>query len=131
MGNDKSECKRLNAGVAQGSILGPVLYLFYVSDFPKMTVGGNTFTGCYADDTALAATSFRAEHAITKLQTFIPAIEDWCTKWRIAINAQKSQLLIIRKKTPRTPLTATLSILAQTSRLSAKPLTLELSLTAN
>ncbi|KFM72836.1 hypothetical protein X975_21365, partial [Stegodyphus mimosarum] len=31
----------------------------------------------------------------------MPSIESWCTKWRIAINASKSQLLLIRRRYAR------------------------------
>ncbi|KFM72176.1 putative RNA-directed DNA polymerase from transposon BS, partial [Stegodyphus mimosarum] len=38
-----------------------------------------------------------------KLQQQIPAIENWCRRWRISINAQKSTLLLIRRKRRKTP----------------------------
>ncbi|KFM69009.1 putative RNA-directed DNA polymerase from transposon BS, partial [Stegodyphus mimosarum] len=102
-GNDKSDLRYIRAGIAQGSILGPVLYLFYVADFPNVFKDLNNFLGCYADDTALAVKSLSPTIAINKLQEIMPHIEHWCTKWRIAINADKSQLMIISKKISRNP----------------------------
>ncbi|KFM57234.1 RNA-directed DNA polymerase from mobile element jockey, partial [Stegodyphus mimosarum] len=98
IGEEVSELKEIKASVPQGSILGPVIFLFYVADFPYFNLSRDYYVGCYADDTALAVRSRRAENATRKLQDFMPLVEDWCRQWRIAINAQKSQLLIIRRR---------------------------------
>ncbi|KFM59365.1 RNA-directed DNA polymerase from mobile element jockey, partial [Stegodyphus mimosarum] len=92
IGEDQSSIHTINAGVPQGSILGPILYLLYVAEFPRMPIDKNHFLGCYADDTALAVKSANANYAVSKLQDFMTDVEAWCTKWRILINAQKSQL---------------------------------------
>lgn len=47
-----SELKDIQAGVPQGSVLGPVLYLLFTSDLPQ-TEGTTTTT--FADDTAILA----------------------------------------------------------------------------
>ena len=46
-----SEFKPINAGVPQGSVLGPILYLIYVNELPNIS---DQFSTClFADDTTL------------------------------------------------------------------------------
>ena len=47
----QSEERPVNCGVAQGSILGPLLFILYVNDLPE--VCSKTKVILYADDTAI------------------------------------------------------------------------------
>lgn len=64
-----------------------------------------TLVGFYADDTAIAIKSLNRDHAIKKLNTKMNEIEDCCEMWKVAINASKSNILIIggknKKKTKK------------------------------
>ncbi|XP_051864222.1 uncharacterized protein LOC127566241 [Drosophila albomicans] len=51
--NDTSTLFLINAGVPQGSVLGPVLYTLYTADMPATN---NCTIATYADDTAILAT---------------------------------------------------------------------------
>nr|XP_042909490.1 uncharacterized protein LOC107438316 [Parasteatoda tepidariorum] len=96
--NDKLSDKRpINAGVPQGSILGPLLYLIYTSDFP-ISNDHNYMVAFYADDTAIAIRSINPNHAAQKLNENMPDIEEWCSKNKIAINTDKSKLMFIRRR---------------------------------
>ena len=49
--NSKFSFKPVSCGVPQGSIVGPLLFLFFINDLPLYT--SNIFTDLYADDTTL------------------------------------------------------------------------------
>ena len=51
--NEYSDPGKLNCGVPQGSILGPLIFLIYVNDMPQ-SVDCDLFL--YADDTCLGFT---------------------------------------------------------------------------
>lgn len=86
-GNEFSKLKDIYAGVPQGSILGPLLYLIYTSDLPVM---GNIKVATFADDTALIATGKIIIESTSKLQQSLDSISNWCGSWKIKLNETKS-----------------------------------------
>ena len=75
-------------GVSQGSILGPLLFILYVNDFPEICK--NSTCLLYADDTAI----FFEAQSQTELQKLIdnesPKIVDWFNSNKLSINASKT-----------------------------------------
>ncbi|XP_041973394.1 uncharacterized protein LOC121729071 [Aricia agestis] len=52
-----------------------------------------TLAALYADDTAYFASSLTVDHAAIKIQRTLDLLPDWLSKWRLAVNAAKSQAL--------------------------------------
>ncbi|KAL0269181.1 UNVERIFIED_CONTAM: hypothetical protein PYX00_006993 [Menopon gallinae] len=90
-----SEYKTVEAGVPQGSVLGPKLYNFFTCDVPKFE---KTNLALYADDTAIYAHSFSAVVANKQLQIHLDILTDYYKKWHIQINPNKTENIIFCRK---------------------------------
>lgn len=88
----KEECSKImkmEAGVPQGSVLGPMLYLLYTADIPTPTTN-NKMIATFADDTVLLASHKDINNAITDLQGLLDNTLDWFAKWGILVNSDKT-----------------------------------------
>ena len=93
--NTSSGKKSIAAGVPQGSILGPRLFLYYLNDIPK---NNKTKLAVFADDTPIYAASWRKTIAIKNIQGHLDNLSKYNEKWKIKINATKTDLVIFSKK---------------------------------
>lgn len=82
-----SELRNIKAGVPQGSVLEPILYLIYTYDLPQ---DSDVMIATFADDTAILAVGEDEVDAKIKLQKAADQVNAWTKKWRIKINETKS-----------------------------------------
>ena len=86
----------VNAGVLQGSILGPTLFLLYITDLPDDVVCN---IAIYADDTTLysecdqASDLWQQLELVSELESDLQDTVDWGKKWLVDFNAGKTQLV--------------------------------------
>lgn len=86
----------INAGVPQGSVLGPILFIFFISDLPKFCQTDDVFCGLFADDVK-AASSIPEQ-----LQIFINKITEWCRHNLLEIAIEKCNVIHFNPSNPQT-----------------------------
>jgi len=82
----------MRAGVAQGALISPVLFSFYVNDMP--TRSHHVELALYADDTAIIATSRKPTLLVGYLESYLNDLQPRLSEWRITINVSKSTAII-------------------------------------
>ena len=78
------------AGVLQGSILGPLLFLIYINDLPNELQSNAKL---FADDTSLFAVANDKNVCANILNNDLLAISKWAFNWEMLFNPNPKNLL--------------------------------------
>ena len=116
VGTSSSEESNVISGVPQGSVMGPILFLMYVSDIPGLV---NNFTSLFADDTKLFSYLLEHEqnlHSTSSLQEDLEAIIRWSESMQMKFNLSKCHSLHLGHNNPRN----TYYIPQETDRVNTK-----------
>ncbi len=96
-----SSWEDVSAGVPQGSILGPLLFLVYINDLPD---GLKSNARIFADDTSLFSVVLDPLSSSDVLNFDLNLIKSWAHQWKMSFNPDPSkqavQLIFSRKRAP-------------------------------
>ena len=101
VGNSVSDLRKINHGVPQGSILGPLLFLLYINDI--VNASSKLEFLLFADDTCLF---FKHKNVKILESTFneeLINISNWLKANKLSLNVKKSMVLFFRKGLTKEP----------------------------
>ena len=95
----KSDWTYISAGVPQGSILGPLLFLIYVND---IIVDIESQILLFADDTCIFEPVTDENTSIVKLNNDLNRLSVWAKQWLVNFNPSKTKFMVFSKKVTNT-----------------------------
>lgn len=91
-GDISSDWYDISAGVPQGSVLSPLLFVIFINDLAESiynATGGGSTCLKFADDVVI----YHALHTRHNIQYCIEAALKWCFTWKMVINSNKSNIV--------------------------------------
>ena len=89
--NSRSPSKYISAGVPQGSVLGPMLFLIYINDISEALTG---IARLFADDTSLSHSSADPVELESILNQDLNKRSTWAKIWLVIFNATKTEVMV-------------------------------------
>ena len=83
MNGQTSDWADVEAGVPQGSILGPLLFLVYINDLPEDLKSNAKL---FADDTSIFSVVKDVNSSFNELSNDLSSINKWASQWKMQFN---------------------------------------------
>ena len=94
LNGSSSKWQKVTAGVPQGSILGPLMFLLYINDIVN-DLESDIYL--YADDVVLTLNLNRSntEEQFEQLNRDMQRLSNWASKWMMSFNPTKTKFMVI------------------------------------
>ncbi len=111
-GDTLSKIRRMRQGVPQGSVLSPLLFLFYINNLAERLEeklpGLDAEIAMFADDVSILAKNEKWEGATETAQKLVDVVVEWSAEWKLSLNVEKSQVTLFTNSTRETRIKPTI-----------------------
>ncbi|KAI8506452.1 hypothetical protein Bbelb_158790 [Branchiostoma belcheri] len=90
------------AGVPQGSVLGPTLFILYINDLA--TSRTHCLANLFADDTSLSFSHHSVQRVVATLNRELSTVSTWLSTWKLEANIDKCKVMFITTRTLPQPI---------------------------
>ena len=97
--NTSSSFLRIECGVRQGSIIGPILFILYINDLPRVSTTLKFLL--YADDTNILYENTDTKVIIKTINMEMPKIIKWLKSNKLHINVNKTVAMLFHTRQKR------------------------------
>ena len=94
-----SDPKEINFGVPQGSVLGPIFFLLFINNLPKVIKHSEVCL--FADDTVIYNSNTNPEALEKELQEDLTSVSNWLNNNELTINTKKSKVMTFNTRTKK------------------------------
>ena len=101
-----SDWRKINSGVQQGEVLGPLLFLIFTNqfNFHDLPDGITSICKIFADDSSLFSKVYDIDISPKELNSDLAKISKWAFQWKTQFNPdsnkQANEVIFSRKKNP-------------------------------
>lgn len=92
-----SDFKSVTAGVPQGSVLGPLLFLVYVNDIADSLL---SLTRLFADDSSLFYSATSLDDIQGIINHDLRVLSEWAKQWLVTFNPKKTEAILFTLRNP-------------------------------
>jgi hypothetical protein len=100
--NHLSSFVKVNAGVPQGSVLGPILFSMFINDLPS-TIRLPSNTALFADDTTIYCTGESTDIIASALNSALSSVKSWMRNNGLKLNLSKTKCMLIHQRRSHPP----------------------------
>ena len=86
-----SSSRCFTQGLPQGSVLPPLLFLFYINNLAS-SLTDNALIALFADDVSILTTAHKREDAEAAAQSVVNSVFDRSQQWKVNLSADKSEV---------------------------------------